>query len=322
MADREMRFERKMTDAEAMMWNIEHDPRLSSNIGSIIVTDQPLDPDVMRKRIASAVADIPRLRERVAPVLGRLSPPVWIPDREFDLDYHFRRVALPSPGSDRQLYDLCTTLLQEPFDRTRPLWLFVIIEGLEGGKGALFSKLHHTVADGEGALRLSEHYMDLEREAPVPPDVDLDAVIAQQAADDDIELSEEFLPSAIRTASHTVRRLLGVARRTVGEAALAAADPARLAEGATNLTTAVSSARSQLSAGDGVPSGSKTWKNRSRHRWFDVVDVDFEQARAASKSMGGSLNDFFVTGAALGAVKYHEFVGEEVDFFKTTFVVS
>jgi hypothetical protein len=119
-----------------------------------------------------------------------------------------------------------------------------------------------------------------------------------------------------------VRRLLGVARRTVGEAALAAADPARLAEGATNLTTAVSSARSQLSAGDGVPSGSKTWKNRSRHRWFDVVDVDFEQARAASKSMGGSLNDFFVTGAALGAVKYHEFVGEEVDFFKTTFVVS
>jgi diacylglycerol O-acyltransferase len=322
MADREMRFERKMTDAEAMMWNIEHDPRLSSNIGSIIVTDQPLEPDVMRKRIASAVADIPRLRERVAPVLGRLSPPVWIPDREFDLGYHFRRVALPSPGSDRQLYDLCTTLLQEPFDRTRPLWLFVIIEGLEGGKGALFSKLHHTVADGEGALRLSEHYMDLEREAPVPPDVDLDAVIAQQTADDDIELSEEFLPSAIRTASHTVRRLLGVARRTVGEAALAAADPARLAEGATNLTTAVSSARSQLSAGDGVPSGSKTWKNRSRHRWFDVVDVDFEQARAASKSMGGSLNDFFVTGAALGAVKYHEFVGEEVDFFKTTFVVS
>ncbi len=322
MADREMRFESKMTDAEAMMWNIEHDPRLSSNIGSIIITDQPLDADVMRKRIVSAVVDIPRLRERVAPVLGRLAPPVWIPDKEFDLDYHFRRVALPAPGTDRQLYDLCTTLNQEPFDRTRPLWLFVLIEGLEGGRGALFSKLHHTVADGEGALRLSEHYMDLGREGPVPPDVDLDEIIAKQTENSDIESSEEFLPSAIRTASHTVRRLLGMARRAVGEVALAATDPSRLGEAATNLTTAVSSARSQMSSGDGVPSGSDAWKKRSRHRWFDVVDVDFEQARAAARALGGSLNDFFVTGATLGAVRYHEFIGEEVEFFNATFVVS
>jgi diacylglycerol O-acyltransferase / wax synthase len=323
MADREMRFERKMTDAEAMMWNIEHDPRLSSNIGSIIVTDRPLDPDVMRKRIAAAVADIPRLRERVAPVLGRLAPPVWIPDKEFDLAYHFREVALPSPGSDEQLHELCTKLLQEPFDRTRPLWLFVIIEGLEGGKGALFSKLHHTVADGEGALRLSEHYMDLEREAPVPPDVDLDEIIAKDTEYSDVETSDEFVASAVRTASHTMRRILGVARRAVGEVALAAADPARLGEAATNLTTAVASAREQLSTGDGDgPSGSPVWKNRSRHRWFGVLDVPFEPARAATKALGGSLNDFFVTGAALGAVKYHEFVGEEVEFFKATFVVS
>jgi WS/DGAT/MGAT family acyltransferase len=321
MAEREMRFEHKMSDAEAMMWNIEHDPRLSSNIGSIIITDQPLDADVMRKRMAVAVAEIPRLRERVAPVLGRLAPPVWIPDKEFDLDYHYRRVALPSPGTDRELYDLCTTLLQEPFDRTRPLWLFVIIDGLEGGRGALFSKLHHTVADGEGALRLSEHYMDLGREAPVPPDVDLDAIISKHAEYTDAEASDEFLPSAIRTASHTLRRVLGVARRTVGEAALAAADPQRLAEAATNLTMAVTSARSQLSSGEG-PSGSPVWKNRSRHRWFDVVDVPFDAAREASKALGGSLNDFFVTGAALGAVKYHEFVGEEVEQFNATFVVS
>jgi diacylglycerol O-acyltransferase / wax synthase len=321
MADREMRFERKMTDAEAMMWNVEHDPRMSSNIGSVIITDQPMDADVMRKRIASAVADIPRLRERVAPVLGRLAPPVWIPDREFDLDYHFRRVALPAPGTDRQLYDLATTLLQEPFDRTRPLWLFVIVDGLEGGRGALFSKLHHTVADGEGALRLSEHYMDLGRESEVPPDVDLDAIIAESSENDGIESSEEFLPSAIRTASHTLRRVLGVARRTIGEAALAVTDPQRLAEGATNVALAVTSARSQMGSGDG-PSGSPVWKNRSRHRWFDVVDVPFEPAKNAAKALGGSLNDFFVTGAALGAVKYHEFVGQEVEFFKATFVVS
>src|SRR5688572_3684636 len=109
-----------MTDAEAMMWNIEHDPRLSSNIGSIVLCDGPLDFDKLRRRVAGAVKDIPRLRERVAPVLGRLAPPMWIPDAEFDLDFHFRRIALPEPAGERELFDLCTRMLQEPFDRTRP----------------------------------------------------------------------------------------------------------------------------------------------------------------------------------------------------------
>jgi diacylglycerol O-acyltransferase / wax synthase len=120
VSDRELRFDRKMSDAEAMMWNIEHDPRLSSNIASIIVCDRELDFDKIRRRINNAVAEIPRMRERVSHVLGRLSPPMWVPDAEFDLDFHVRRVALPAPGSDRDLYDLCTRLLQEPFDRTRP----------------------------------------------------------------------------------------------------------------------------------------------------------------------------------------------------------
>jgi hypothetical protein len=64
------------------------------------------------------------------------------------------------------------------------------------------------------------------------------------------------------------------------------------------------------------------WKNRSRQRHLDVLDVDFESAHTAAKTLGGSLNDFFVTGAALGAVKYHEFAGVEAPFFNATFVVS
>jgi hypothetical protein len=61
---------------------------------------------------------------------------------------------------------------------------------------------------------------------------------------------------------------------------------------------------------------------RSRQRYFDVLDVPFEPARTAAKNLGGSINDFFVTGAAIGAVKYHEFAGEEAPFFNATFVVS
>lgn len=323
MADRELRFERMMSDAEAMMWNIEHDPRLSSNIGSIIVCDQALDFAKLRKRVAGAVADIPRLRERVAAVLGRLSPPVWIPDSEFELDFHYRRVALPSPGTNRELFDLCTRLLQEPFDRTRPLWVFYVIDGLSDGRGALFTKLHHTITDGEGGVRLAERYMDLERDVPDAPDVDLDEIVAK-AAEQAPDAGEGFADSLLRTSSHSLRRVLGIARRSLGEVALAAADPQRLAEAAANLRTAVESAQSQLQTpGDEDGSTRRSiWTKRSRHRYFDVLDVDFNDAKNAAKKLGGSLNDFFVTGAGIAAAKYHEEIGVEVDRFSATFVVS
>ena len=69
------------------------------------------------------------------PASGRFSPPVWRPDPEFDLDYHIRQVALPAPGTERQLLDLVAAIYQDPYDRTRPLWMFHVIEGLEGGRG-------------------------------------------------------------------------------------------------------------------------------------------------------------------------------------------
>ncbi len=326
MADRELRFESKMSDAEAMMWNVEHDPRLSSNIGSITICDGPLNFDYLRKKIQIAVAEIPRLRERVAPVLGRLAPPVWVPDREFELDYHFRRVALPEPGSERVLFDLCCTLLREPFDRTRPLWSFVVIDGLapsersgdaKGPRGALFSKLHHTITDGEGGVRLAERYMDFDANLAPTPDVDLNEIL--NAQQEETESKEDFTSSVMNTTTHTLRRALGIARRTVGEAALVAADPGRITEAVANVTKAVDSARGQLgSSGPGSP----LWKERSRHRDFDVLDVPFEPAKEAAKRLGGSLNDFFVAGAAIGAVKYHEFFDVEVPFLNATFVVS
>jgi diacylglycerol O-acyltransferase len=319
MADRDLRFERKMSDAEAMMWNIEHDPRLSSNIGSVVICDRPLDFTKLRTKINNAVVDITRMRERVVPVLGRLAPPLWQPDPEFDLDFHIRRIALPAPGSDEQLFDLSTRLLQEPFDRTRPLWLFVVIDGLSEGRGALFTKLHHTITDGEGALRLSERYMDFEREVPTPEEIDLAAVCAEATTQDSSSSDDELLPAFLRTGGHTARRLLGMVRRTVGEAALALADPQRLAEAARNVRIAVDSSRSQLSADK---PGSPVWTKRSRHRTFRVFDVPFDPAKDAAKALGGSLNDFFVCGAAIGAAKYHEFVGAEPEYFNASFIVS
>ena len=102
------------------------------------------------------------------PALG-LQPPVWVDDADFDLTYHLRHLALAPPGDERDLFDLATLLTADPFDRTRPLWQMVIIEGLSGGRAALLMRFHHTLMDGEGGVRLSLQFLDFERDAPEKP---------------------------------------------------------------------------------------------------------------------------------------------------------
>ena len=105
-----------------------------------------------------------------APV--NLSAPLWVDDPDFDIDHHVRRIALPKPGTMRQLLDLATLIALDPFERTRPLWQFVVVEGLRGGKSALVQKMHHTITDGEGGVQMSLQYLDFERDAPDPPPLD------------------------------------------------------------------------------------------------------------------------------------------------------
>ena len=155
-----------MSATEAVMWKISNDPWLRPVAGTLTVVDRPIDSDLFRRRVRYAVAEIARLRERVEPGPAPWDPPRWIPDRDFDLDYHLRHVALAAEGSMTELQELVSRWYEDPFDPARPLWQFVIVDGVEDGKGALFCKLHHTISDGIGLLRLSERYMDLERDAP------------------------------------------------------------------------------------------------------------------------------------------------------------
>src|SRR5262245_49877543 len=328
MADEPVRgvaFQRRMSDFEALMWNVEKDPWLNPSGGMVVVCDQPPDAEDFRRRIANAAVAIPRLRERVVPGLGRFQPPHWAPDPEFDLDNHLRHVALPAPGSLRQLYDLAARLMQDPFDRTRPLWQTVIVDGVEGGRGAMFAKLHHTIADGYAALRLAEHYLTLERDAPLPPEVDLAALVRESRDGDQPESDGGGLAgagaSAVATVGHLWRRQLGQARRAAGEVILWGADPRRPVDLAARALATVGDIRTQVSQGGG-PSGSPLWRQRSRHRHFDVVRVPLPDISAAAKALGGTVNDVFVTGAVLGAIRFHQQRETPLEALNISFVVS
>lgn len=326
--ERELRFNDRMSDHEALMWNIEKDPWLNPNGASLAILKGTIEPEHFRRTMRRAVAKMPRLAERVVPGLGRLTPPAWVPDPEFDFDYHIRRIRLPKPGTDRQLLDLGAQLYLEPLDRTRPLWRFIVIDGLSGGRSAIYAIVHHAVSDGIGQLRMAEMYQQIEPHAPMPDDVDLEAMVA--AAVDAHHAKQlggdltDGLPALVgQSLSHLVRRQLGVARRVAGEVVIWPADPQRAKDALDGLLGTVTTTVGALTGADNeVAGGSPLWKQRSRHRHLEHVSLPLDELKATSKRLDVTVNDLFLAGMSEAASRYHQARGVEVEAFNTSFVLS
>lgn len=101
---------------------------------------------------------------------GPLTNVVWSSDREVDLDYHLRRSALPSPGRVRDLLELISRLHGTLLDRHRPLWEANLIEGLDDGRFAVYTKFHHSLIDGVSAMKLMQRVL-----SPDPADTEVRA---------------------------------------------------------------------------------------------------------------------------------------------------
>jgi diacylglycerol O-acyltransferase len=309
---RVVRTDRRMSDVEAMMWTIEKDPFLSSTFGTVTLLDRPPDFDRFRRRMLQTASRIPQLRQRVQPGLGRLAPPEWQDDPDFDIDYHVRRQALAPPGTDRQLFDLAAQMVHQTLDRTRPLWEFVIVEGLEGGRAALVQKMHHTITDGEGGVRMSEQFIDVAADAPDVAEV---AVVV----DPGLPPANVF-ETGVDALSHTVRRSLGAGQRAASGMWSLACHPSRLGDAGGDAVETLRSAVRQVTVTDHAHS--PLWDHRSLRRHLEVLDVDFDDAYRAAKALGGSLNDIFVTGTARGAGLYHQRRGVPVETLRMAMPVS
>ena len=131
-----------------------------------------------------------------------------------------------SPARSRARCDRCSTwrrsIVADPFDRTRPLWQFIVVEGLRGGKAALIQKMHHTITDGERGVELSLQYLDFERDAPEPPPIDPDRRSASRSRNRrPAETIRELLAG-------TMRIPIGIARQVRELLADPAGDPRRV----------------------------------------------------------------------------------------------
>lgn len=305
----------RMSPSEAIMWAVEKDPALRSDFANLTVVEGPLDEDRLRAKVTTMLDAIPRLRQRVVAPPLRLAPPEWKPDPGLDLDYHMRRVALPEPGGTRQLLDLVAALAAGPFDRSRPLWEFTLVEGLEGGRCALVQKVHHTIMDGVGGLRLSLSLVDSERNPRAgSPASDLAAdAAAERAADERHDPIDRTSPLdvVVGAVADATRTNLGRARQGAAAAVDLAVHPGHLPGAIAAGVRLAGSVRRQVFVTD--HSHSPLLAPRSLGRRFEILTVPFAPAKRAAATLGGSLNDLYVTAVtgALGA--YHERMGVPCD---------
>ena len=123
------------------------------------------DHDRLVELVADRISFVPRYRQRLQPVPGRLANPAWVDDPDFDLAFHVRRSALPRPGTMDQLRELVARIVSRPLDRSRPLWEVYFVEGLVDGRVAVLSKSHLVLVDGVHTVDLGQVLLDVSSEA-------------------------------------------------------------------------------------------------------------------------------------------------------------
>lgn len=299
----------RMSDTEAIMWAVEKDPALRSDFTNITILEGAPDETRIRAKIDAALEDIPRLRQRVVSPPLRLAPPEWCDDPTLDLDYHLRKVAVPAPGGTRELLDLAAQCSATPLDRSRPLWEFTLVEGLEGGRTALLQKVHHAVTDGVGGLRLSLSLVDFEADAPVAPGPSARATERTTPAG--------VLGDALR---YGAQRQIELARHGFGAAAHLATHPDDVRRGIVSAAQLAASVRRQVLVTE--PARSPLLRRHSLGRHFEVYQVPLDAVKRAATALGGSINDVFVTAVAGALGSYHDRMGEPCDELRMAMAVS
>lgn len=225
----------------------------------------------VRHLIGSRLHLIPMFRRRLVEVPFRIHHPVLVEDPDFDLDFHVRRMAVPAPGTLRELTELSGDFLSRPLDRSRPMWEIWVVEGLEDGHIGVLAKVHHSLIDGVTGAEMLVHLFDLEPEpaaveAPAEEDRKLDRVPT------DAELVGHAMVSLARQPVRVVRTL----PKTVGSVARLVS---RRRGGAGGMATPFSGPRTPWNGAIGP------------HRAVAVATLSLDDVKSLKRHFGTTVND-------------------------------
>jgi diacylglycerol O-acyltransferase len=262
------------------------------HIGGVSIFEGPPPPFAdLRAMVAGKLALVPRYRQKVRFVPLAAGSPVWIDDPHFSIDYHIRHTAVPAPGTEQQLRQMASRVFSQALDRSKPLWELWVVEGLQDGRWALLSKVHHCMVDGVAATDLmSVMFSD---------DTTAGAESGEWSAGPEPSGLEILVRTIARRASpagqvEAVRRALLAPRQTLASLAeaaraAAAASPSMRPVGASSLTGPIGPHR--------------------RWSWAQARLSDVKTVRAA---LGGTVNDVVLTLITNGFRELLESRGEDV----------
>jgi diacylglycerol O-acyltransferase len=158
----------RLSASDASFYHLENSST-PMYVGTLSILRKPrngLSYEALLATVEQRLPQIPRYRQKVRELAVGLARPVWIDDRDFDITYHIRRSALPSPGSDAQLHDLVARLGSRPLDKSRPLWEMYLVEGLAKNRVAIYTKTHQALVNGMTALEIGHVIADRTQKAP------------------------------------------------------------------------------------------------------------------------------------------------------------
>ncbi len=290
----------QLSPIEAIMWRVGEDPTLRLTVGALIILDGPPDHQALLLRLTDLKGKTKRLRLRPdgSTVRGR---PFWIEDDDLAADQHLRVLSVAPPGSTRQALDLTAVLDAVPFDPERSPWDVTLIEGLEGGRAALYARAHHALTDGIGGIRLLTRALD--QPAPSRVVAEPPPPTKSKSAGDGQPLLGTF------TVTINVPRAVFRFMDNVNTARDTVRDFHPIESGVHGIQRALEAANSvsrQLMV-TGGPLASRP-AARSMLSRFEVISV--EGARSTALALGGSRNDLLIAAAAAGLGRYYDRLGQ------------
>jgi diacylglycerol O-acyltransferase len=300
-----------MRASDAFTWYMERDPALRSTVVVIDWLDRAPDWEVLVDRVDRISRLMPSLRQRIVESPFRLTVPRWANDPHFDLHWHLSRITAPAPGTRDAVLEVGRRAAMAAFDRDRPLWEVTLVEGMEGGEAALVIKLHHSLSDGVGAMRMLAIVADLQRE---PADLgELPPVPPHEPAG--------LLTSITGTSGEIAGFAAGLAWRGTGAAIPAwiryARDPIGYVRGAVGMARSV-----YRTAAPNRSTLSPLMRERAMTRRLATIEVSLDALKKSAKSVGGTVNDAYLAAIAGGLRRYHERHGTAVDSLRALMPIN
>jgi diacylglycerol O-acyltransferase len=260
-------------------------PASHMHVGAVTIFEGPPPPfeeflDGLRERLHL----VPRYRQHLSVPPLETGRPLWVDDPSFNLEYHVRQTALPSPGSEEQLRLLAGRIFSQQLDRCRPLWELWLVENLEaagsGRRGfALISKTHHALIDGISGVDLAQVMFDL---SPVPQPIPHPEEAWQPAPEPTaLELVAAGALGAVRTGVATASRAASLLTR-----------PARAVAGAREALEGLGEvAWAGLNPAPDTPLNTEI----GPHRRLCWVRSELRDFKAIKDVFGGTVNDVVLT---------------------------